>query len=104
MCPHHLRHIRLAPIRARTGHDVVAHPTIKHLRDSKFRIIHRTVAGDAPKDFFQIYEYGTAKRTALSSWPKYIAKVGHKWYPNESITEHLLTLLRVTKDLPMGVI
>jgi hypothetical protein len=91
MCPSHLKRVRVSPIRARTGHEVVAHPTIEHLRDGKFRIINRTVAGDAPKDFFQIYEHGVAHRAALASWPKYIAKVGHKWYPNESITEHLLT-------------
>ncbi len=27
----------------------------------------------------------------MSDWPAYIAKVGHKFYPNESITEHFLT-------------
>ncbi|HZR78652.1 MAG TPA: HipA domain-containing protein [Chthoniobacterales bacterium] len=91
MCPSHLKRIRLAEIRARTGHEILAHPTIAHLKDGKFRIINRTVAGDAPKDFFQVYEHGAAHRSAISSWPKYIAKVGHKWYPNESITEHLLT-------------
>lgn len=91
MCPSHLKRIHLATIRARTGHEVVAHPIIEHLRNGKFRIIQRTVPGDAPKDFLQIYEHGVAHRAAIAAWPKYIAKVGHKWYPNESITEHLLT-------------
>lgn len=101
MCPSHLKRVHRAPIRARTGHEVLAHPTVAHLHDGKFRIINRTVAGDAPKDFFQIYEHGVAHRAAISAWPKYIAKVGHKWYPNESITEHLLT--RIGHLLGLGV-
>jgi len=49
------------------------------------------MAGDAPKDFLSIYEYGDGRRKSVGNWPSYIAKVGKKWYPNESITEHLLT-------------
>lgn len=49
------------------------------------------MAGDAPKDFIRVYEYGRGKRCNPGKWPAFIAKVGHKWYPNESITEQLLT-------------
>ena len=52
-----------------------------------------TIVGEAPKDFLRIYEYGSSNRTRPDRWPGYIAKVGQKWYPNESITEHLLTRL-----------
>ncbi|HEX7378657.1 MAG TPA: HipA domain-containing protein [Pirellulales bacterium] len=51
-----------------------------------------SIGGDAPKSFIRMQEYtpeqpGRAKRF----WPYFIAKVGSKSYPNESITEHLLT-------------
>ena len=49
------------------------------------------MAGDAPKDFLRIYQYGQGRRSRPSRWPAWIAKVGHKYYPNESVTEHLLT-------------
>jgi len=49
-----------------------------------------TISGDAPKDFIHLYQYGDGKRKNFNSWPKYIAKVGKKWYPIESIVEYLL--------------
>ena len=53
-----------------------------------------TLSGDAPKGFVRIYEYdGKVRRNNPKTWPKYIAKTGHKWYPVESITEHLLNRL-----------
>ncbi|AMV33577.1 hypothetical protein VN12_15730 [Pirellula sp. SH-Sr6A] len=38
------------------------------------------MTGDAPKDFLGVYEYGApgCKRGRQKSWPRYIAKVGHK--------------------------
>jgi len=49
------------------------------------------LTGDAPKLFIREYEYGTALKNNPQKWPAYIAKVGHKWYPVESIMEQLLT-------------
>ena len=49
-----------------------------------------TVSGDAPKDFVRIYEHGHGRKANSHTWPMYIAKVGHKHYPMESVTEHLL--------------
>lgn len=53
-----------------------------------------SIHGDAPKSFIKIKEYipGRANRKIIR-WPGYIAKVGSKRYPVESITEHLLTRL-----------
>jgi len=51
----------------------------------------QSLAGDAPKLFIRRYEYGLAKKKNPKNWPAYIAKVGHKWYPVESIMEQLLT-------------
>lgn len=46
--------------------------------------------GDAPKSFIRVYEYGECRKDQPKSWIAYIAKVGHKWYPMESITEYLI--------------
>ena len=61
------------------------------LRAGRYWTPNVNVAGDAPKDYIRIYEYGAGRRTNKRSWPAHIAKVGHKYYPNESVTEHLLT-------------
>lgn len=66
---------------------------LEPLKLGKYRLCEVAIAGDAPKDFVQIYEYGVATRKRRENWPKYIAKVGHKWYPMESVTEHFLTRL-----------
>lgn len=55
-----------------------------------------TLTGDAPKGFVRLYEFerdGKVRRNNSDTWPLYIAKTGHKWYPIESITEHLLNRL-----------
>lgn len=55
-----------------------------------------TLTGDAPKGFVRLYEYqqdGKVRRNNPKTWPLYIAKTGHKWYPTESITEYLLNQL-----------
>ena len=49
------------------------------------------VTGDAPKDIIRCYEYGKALKKKHKKWPIYIAKLGHKYYPMESITEQLIT-------------
>lgn len=67
-----------------------------------YTVAGQAIAGDAPKDFIRAYTYGTANRSNPRKWPEYIAKVGHKWYPNESITEHLLTRIGQLLDLQMA--
>ncbi|MFY8186342.1 MAG: HipA domain-containing protein [Flavobacterium sp.] len=64
---------------------------IEVLKKCNVKILNETVGGDAPKDLIRVYEYGKARKSNHTKWTKYIAKIGHKWYPNESITEHLLT-------------
>ncbi len=68
-------------------------PTIK--KADFFILTDFSVGGDAPKDFIKVYRYGETRRKNVNQWIGYIAKTGHKWYPNESITEHLLNYLRV---------
>jgi len=52
-----------------------------------------SIHGDAPKCFLHMKEYGEGVRRPgeRPRWISYIAKVGSKWYPGESITEHMLT-------------
>lgn len=67
------------------------HKSIQPLRAGFYRNVETAIVGDAPKDFLRVYEYGNGRKANPKKWPGYIAKVGQKWYPNESITEHLLT-------------
>jgi hypothetical protein len=53
------------------------------------------MSGDRPKDFVKVYEFGEANcyRDKPKTWIPYLAKVGDKRYPSESITEYLLNRL-----------
>jgi hypothetical protein len=62
-------------------------------------------SGDAPKSFISLYEYSEdsqVRKCNPSSWPKYIAKVGHKWYPLESINEYLFNQIGEVLGLNMA--
>ena len=50
-----------------------------------------SVTGDAPKDIIRYYEFGKALKKSYKNWSIYIAKLGHKYYPMESITEQLIS-------------
>jgi hypothetical protein len=65
------------------------HNKIKPLRKGYYQVLNISVGGDAPKDFIRVYQYGQGMKKNVKDWPKFIAKVGHKWYPIESITEYL---------------
>lgn len=80
------------------------------LRKGYFYVsVDRSVGGDAPKDFIHVYQYRSGRRADPRTWPGYIAKIGHKWYPAESVTEQLLTRigeslkLRMAESLLMNV-
>lgn len=66
---------------------------IPALRAGRFHVDEREVGGDAPKDFVWVYECmpGGCREGDWHRWPAYIAKVGHQFYPAESITEQLIT-------------
>ena len=64
-----------------------------------------TLTGDAPKRFISIYNYSGSnawRRKNKQHWTQYIAKTGHKWYPNESITEYLLNQLGTIFGIKMA--
>jgi hypothetical protein len=61
-----------------------------------------SMPGDAPKSFLRVREYTSNRPTRrVDRWVPYIAKVGSKWYPVESVTEQLLT--RVGQGLGANV-
>jgi len=51
-----------APIIHRSGMRFGSHPGIPPLRNGGYRVIPATIAGDAPKDFLRVYEYGAGNR------------------------------------------
>lgn len=78
---------------------------IQTIREKHYRIIKGvSVGGDAPKELLRVYEYtqGRKKANNPKSWDIFIAKTGHKWYPTESITEHLLNQLGRCLGLEMA--
>ncbi len=55
-----------------------------------------SVTGDAPKAIVRIHNKNENRKYFKRNchrWSMYIAKTGHKWYPIESLTEYLLSLL-----------
>jgi hypothetical protein len=68
------------------------------LKNHQYRVEGRyAITGDAPKEFIKVYEYSEGQRKInQKSWSLYIAKTGHKWYPNESVMEYLLTRIGQT--------
>ncbi|MFV1980231.1 MAG: HipA domain-containing protein [Rhodothermia bacterium] len=84
-----------------SGFEVKSQRVIRPIRKGYYVVQPESVGGDAPKDFIRVYTYGECRKSSPSKWPAYISKVGHKWYPNESITEHLLT--RLGQELGLNI-
>jgi HipA-like C-terminal domain len=79
------------------------HKYIPVLKKGNYHVVKGvSVGGDAPKDFLRVYEYGEARKSNPKNWTAYIAKVGHKWYPMESVTEHLLNRIGAVLGLTMA--
>lgn len=82
----------------------IAVKSIPALKRSHYFRIDIPVAGDAPKDIIGIYEYGyPVRKNNRNSWPIYIAKVGQKWYPMESVTEHLMNRIGEVIGIKMAI-
>lgn len=65
--------------------------TFRLAKSSHVIALDESVGGDAPKDLIRLYTFSCGRKDKPKTWKKFIAKIGHKWYPNESITEHFLT-------------
>lgn len=96
------KHIKALSIKGYSGfkpkHSCIPFPK-KH---QYYVVTDIAIAGDAPKDFIRYYHYGEGRKSNPKTWPSYIAKLGHKHYPIESITEHLITRLGETFGFNMA--
>jgi len=84
------KRIKPIPVKAFSGFSPKAGDISTLKRNHYFIEDRRSISGEAPKHFIRVYEYGECKKENTKTWPLYIAKLGHKWYPVESITEYLL--------------
>lgn len=79
---------------------------VKVIKKDQFKYIDLgTIIGDAPKCMIALYDYereGVIRKANSTTWRKYIAKSASKWYPNESIAEHLLNELGRKLGLTMA--
>lgn len=64
-------------------------PTLRKYKLEKVDFL--SITGDAPKDFITDSEYRPGYRSHSQKQERYIAKVGSKFYPNESIVEQMIT-------------
>lgn len=72
-------------------------PTLKKYQIQSVDFL--TISGDAPKDFVTDKEYRPGHRSKNSPNDKYIAKVGSKFYPLESVMEQFITRIGQCFDL-----
>jgi len=108
------RHARAVPTEARGRLELVeakrlagfapvpSRRTIQRFEDTRYFVHATPLIGDAPKNFVSVHVPGYSKRDDPETWPQFIAKVGHKRYPTESITEHLLTRIGECFGLEMA--
>jgi HipA-like C-terminal domain len=108
------RDVNDEPIRWWNDHQLNWNAIFPPLPNGKFFVDKlRSMQGDAPKSFIRIREHLDGRTSGKNSrrrritrnsnrWPGYIAKVGSKLYPIESITEHLLTRIGQTYGLRMA--
>lgn len=79
---------------------------VKIIKKEYFRYVNLgSIIGDAPKCMLALYKYDKnsgVRRKNSNTWKNYIAKSASKWYPNESITEHLLNELGRSLGLSMA--
>jgi hypothetical protein len=86
-----------------SGYSIKIQRYIPSIKRRDYLIIRdKSVGGDAPKEFIKLYEYREPHNVKKRNWTPYVAKFGHKWYPNESITEHLIVRIGQVLGLKMA--
>ena len=95
-----------AEIKFHADHQLNWASLISPLRRGAYEVLsldRLSIPGDAPKNFIRIKEYSPGKPGVRKRyWVGYIAKVGSKYYPLESITEHMLTRIGQLAGLEMA--
>lgn len=86
-----------------SGCDDSWYSRVPYIKRSHYIVEEVFLGGDQPKAFVRMYQYGPkVKKTKKSTWPYYLAKFARKWYPIESITEHLITVLGKALNVEMA--
>ncbi|MBS1813226.1 MAG: HipA domain-containing protein [Acidobacteria bacterium] len=75
-------------------------PTLRKYQLEKVDFL--SITGDAPKDFVTDSEYRPGYRSRSQKQDRFIAKVGSKFYPNESIVEQMITRIGQTYGLKIA--
>ena len=77
---------------------------VPKLKSGRYYLDDRNPGGAAPKDFIWVHpsNKGPVRMGDWPHWPAYIAKVGHQFYPAESVTEQLMTRLGQLLGLRMA--
>ncbi len=96
------QNLQVAVVENDSGWQVSPIEQIPPLRKGYYQIVNVSPGGDAPKDFIRLYEYGQARRSNPQKWQAWIAKVGHKWHPIESIMEYMLNRLGEVMGMDMA--
>ncbi len=87
------RYLQLARVENYSGWEIQPIEQIPPLRRGYYNILNFDPGGEAPKDFIRLYQYGITRRNPPGNWTTWIAKVGHKWHPVESVMEYLFSRL-----------
>jgi len=74
----------------------ISYRLIKVLKKHRYIVDPINISGEAPKEKINIWETERCRVNNTKTWIPYICKVGHKRYPSESITEHLIA--RIGKE------
>ncbi|MCK4920708.1 MAG: HipA domain-containing protein [Bacteroidales bacterium] len=91
------KHIKALPILEYSGFKPKAGCISFAKKHQYFIVTDIAISGDAPKDFIGYYHFGTGRKSNPKTWPRYIAKHGHKHYSMEVISEYLLN--RIGEEL-----
>ncbi|MFN0033844.1 MAG: HipA domain-containing protein [Saprospiraceae bacterium] len=103
-----MQHLKPTPIRKEKYADAAFPPgaRIEVLKREHYCVVEGySIMGEAPKSFIRVYGYkkdGPQRKINRNSWTLFLAKTGHKWYPIESITEHLIARIGVVLGLNMA--
>ena len=96
--------VPIEKVRQKSGFTPAINRVVETLKTNNFYLDTRPISGEAPKCFLYVYEFrnGNCRKANKNTWIPYIAKFGHKWYPNESVTEYLFNRIGETLNINMA--
>lgn len=98
-------HLKEEVVENFSGVKLDLHKHIARLKQGDWKELNVSIGGDAPKNFIALYSFernSKVRKSNSKTWPRYIAKVGHKWYPLESINEYFFNRIGEVLNLRMA--